>query len=62
MDPQKPQFKPVLCIADMSFGAGPGLARQTAAPSPPSADGVPAPPEREGADKRRRTTRLALRA
>jgi hypothetical protein len=62
MDSRAPQFKPVLRIEDMSFGAGPGVVRQTAAPSQPSADGVPAPPAREGAEKLRHRSRLALRA
>lgn len=62
MDPRTPQFKPVLRIEDMSFGAGPAAVRLLAAPSRPSADGVPAPPAREGAEKLRHRGRLALRS
>jgi len=62
MDPRAPQFKPVLRIEDMSFGAGPATARQTAAPRRPSADGIPSPPERVGDEKLRHRGRLALRS
>jgi hypothetical protein len=62
MDPRHPQFKPVLRIEDMSFGAGPATVRQTVAPSQPGPDGVPAPPARDGAEKSRHRSRLAWRS
>ena len=62
MDPRAPQFKPMLRIEDMSFGAGPGAVRPTAAYAHPSADGVAASPAREKSEMLLHRGRLALRS
>lgn len=62
MDPRAPQFKPVLRIEDMSFGAGPATVRPTTAYARPSADGVAAPPARDKSETLLHRGRLALRS
>jgi hypothetical protein len=62
MDPRAPQFKPMLRIEDMSFGAGPGAVRPTTAYVRPSADGVAAPPARDKSEMLLHRGRLALRS